>query len=298
MRAHTYTGYLTLLFAVCAVFLFPSKASAYLMGDGGCTTDSVSITGISETSSGTPIYSGSLNATSCAGLFQGINDGPANNPDPNIGELEDGFLNGEPVKTGPRTEDGLDPLTFIDSTELQALSGDGIFDDPGWIHLAEIDADSGTRYSFLDTLDLASVLDVSLVCNSGPPNDCKGGTWNLAVDPAAIAAVQAILGPNSFDHLAFVFKSSTAVSIYDFDFIDLAPAIGGGFNFATAYTFTGNWNMDDFQNPNNNNAQGYSHISFWARDPADGTEIPTPGTLVLFGLGLLLLLFRLRLGRA
>lgn len=291
-----------------AGLLFNTSTQAAYINDlyaMSCTEDSVTMQSITKTVGGDTLYSGSIQATSCAGMFLDENDDSqgASSPAPNIGELYDGFLNSEPTRNAsPQTEaqlatplntGQLDPLTFIEESDLQDLDGDGDFTDPGWIHLAHINGDNtgadgvgSVEYSYIQTLNLSSVLDIAFDCDVG---GCTSGTWTVSALANSIADVSAILGENSFDHLAFVFKGGkSGVGIYDFDFKELVgdATLPNDFNFSTPYTFSGIWNMDDLKGPKGQ-AQNYSHVNIWARDPATGSQIPEPATIALFGLGLL-----------
>ncbi len=274
------------------------------------TETSVTITSITKvTGVGTihDVNSAPVNTTSCLGMFGSINDDPASSPSPNIGQLNDGFMNGELVNYNPpggnNNEDlGLDPLSFIDPSDLQNLGSDlgpdGLFNDPGWIHLANIqDSDSGDNpgtitYSESGGLPINDVLTITFDCNVG--SDCKAGTWSLKAEPNILELIEPILGAGTFDHLALVLKGGTSgVGIYDFDFIDLVAnnAFSGpdGLDFVTPYLITGTWNTDDLLATNGQfQPQRFSHANFWARDPTGGsTDVPEPATIALFGLGLL-----------
>lgn len=251
---------------------------------------------------GTVHTGSSIQATSCAGMFLGANDDSqgASSPTPNIGQLGNGFLNGETINTGMGTTGELDPMTFIEPSDLQALDPDGVFDDPGWIHLANFQ-DSGSNtsnptYSFIgsgaNSLDLNVVLDITFDCNVG--SDCKAGTWSIATTTNILSLIQPILGVGTFDHLALVLKGgNSGVAVYDFDFPDLTDpyAFSGPdiLDYVTPYTFTGTWNTDDLLATNGQfQPQRFSHANFWARDPFGGsTDVPEPATIALFGLGLL-----------
>lgn len=258
-----------------------------------CTTDSVTLNHIEiiPSDGNNVIWTGSKDATSCAGLFPGNDDqGGLSNPNPNIGHENDGLLNGE--------NGVLDPLTFIDSSDLQDLDNDGIFSDPGWVHLANIQqtgtntdySGNAVNYSKLggdSGLELADFLDIRFNCDS---TECTAGTWSLETLPGIFEEVQAILGENSFDHLAFALKAGNEQSgggwaVYDFDFTELAPDLGD-FNFVTPYYFEGTWNMDDF---GYKKPKQFSHINVWARDPSNSSKVPLPATLLLLLPGLIAL---------
>lgn len=224
-----------------------------------------------------------IDATSCFGVIAG-NDhqGGLSAPDPNIGQLNDGLLNGE---------GGLiSPLQFITQDQLLDLDGDGTATDPGWIFLGDVQ--QGRGFSAYDKpLDISTILDFTLLCTGSGGDACTSGTWSLETELNIIDIVQKELGRNAFDHLALVIKASNRYAIYDFDFNILAPqflAAGGDFDFETPYSFTGTWNTQDFLNKKGK-PQDFSHISLWVRDPLVQNDVPTPGTLALLGAGLLLL---------
>ncbi|SIS76826.1 PEP-CTERM sorting domain-containing protein [Neptunomonas antarctica] len=283
-----------------------SAQAAYIVSNGQCSTDSVTLDTVTKSDGTGTVHSGSgINATSCAGMFLGANDDShdASSPTPNIGQLGNGFLNGQTVKSGNGGATGeLDPMTFIETSDLQALDSDGIFNDPGWIHLASFqdggNDSSSPSYSSIgsgaNSLNLNDVLDITFNCDTGA--DCKAGTWSIATTTDIISKVQSILGVGSFDHFALVLKGgNSGVGIYDFDFSELADPSAYAFSgpdvidFMTPYTFMGTWNTDDLLATNGQHqAQRFSHANFWARDPAAPTnEVPEPATIALFGLGLL-----------
>jgi hypothetical protein len=287
------------------LFFNTSAQAAFIVSNGQCSTDSVTLDTITKSDGTGTVHSGSsIEATSCAGMFLGANDDSqsASNPTPNIGQLGNGFLNGQTVVSGNGGATGeLDPMTFIETSDLQALDPDGIFNDPGWIHLANFqdggnDSSSPTYSSIsngTNSLDLDLVLDITFNCNTGA--DCKAGTWSIATTTNILSLIQPILGVGTFDHFALVLKGGTSgVGIYDFDFSELtAPYAFSGpdiLDYVTPYTFTGTWNTDDLLATNGQHqAQRFSHANFWARDPA-GTptnKVPEPATIALFGLGLL-----------
>ncbi len=271
--------------------------------DVACTLDSVKIATV-ETSpldSNGIIYSGqAINSTSCQGLYFGNDyDGNWNSTGANIsqmgsnseaislnvsntGVVNDGLLNGE---GGLLSTTWFQPLPALPQSPLLDLDGNGVATDPGWIRLGKIE--NGTYKSDSirvgDTvLNIDDILNISMNCTS---SGCTSGTWTLETELNVITVVQALLGRNAFDHLAFVLKSSDRFAVYDFDFNLLSQGLPG-FNYTTPYSFTGSWDTNDFMNPNNTNAQAISHISIWARDPAGTSEVPEPASLLLVGLGL------------
>lgn len=269
--------------------LISTGASAYLINPNTCTTDSFAITKM-ETS---PLDGNgvvfeappNVDSTSCFGVVDG-NDhqGGLSAPNPNIGELNDGLLNGE--------GNIVSPLQFISASQLLDLDGDGTATDPGWLFLGSVDG-GGSGIFVMDgynkPLAIDDILALTLTCTGAGGDACTIGTWTLTTELDIIDVVQALLGRNSFDHLAFVTKSAQGFAIYDFDFNiilqSLLDAGGAGFDYVTPYSFTGIWNTDDFTNQRGN-SQNYSHISVWARDPLSTTQVPVPGTLALLGLGL------------
>ena len=242
----------------------------------------------------TELLSRSYGATGCVGVFERENDdqGGISDPDPNIGQLNDGMLNGE--------GDLFDGMEFISEDDLQDLDGDETFDDPGWIHLAEymtyenspstIDySDIGPSYLSDNVLDIGSLLNISLTCNVGDIDDgCTDLDWTIATDPSIIEQVQALLGPATFDHLAFSIKSGNDFAVYDFDFNKIF-AEEPDVDFLTPYILSGSLNTRDFPNPNANAYHAISHMNIWARDPFESVRVSEPSTLSLFALMLILL---------
>lgn len=285
--------------------------AAFITPTGKCSLDSVTITSIEVSpldGQGKLVGFPKTNATSCFGMADGNNDSVQVGD--NIGALNDGLLNGEIIKQSGL---GMNPNFFLTSGDkLLDLNGDGIVTDPGWIELGR-SAGAGKTVNYntitngTKTLAIGSVLELGLTLTCPPPltqanNDakkisgpkdtaltspeCSSGTWFLSTKTNIITEVQKVLGRNSFDHLAFVFKAGTEWAVYDFNF-NLLPA--GSFDFVTPYSFTGTWNTDDF-----GGGKELSHFSIWARDPAPAdNKVPEPATLALLAVGLL----ALRLGK-
>lgn len=260
-----------------------------------CSVDSFTIKTIEKSpldGSGV-IFSGSQNATKCVGLFTG-NDSvsPFNNPNPNIGQLNDGLLNGqEGVLASDWFNNPATPSPMLD------LDNNGTYTDPGWIYLGKAE-NNGPGMTFnMDAhdkpLNIADILNIQFTC----VGDCTKGTWSLETSMDIIEQVQNILGRNAFDHLAFVIKASDRFAVYDFDFNMLALGLPD-FNYTTPYSITGTWNTEDFLNTDvggkgkgkdkEGKPQDVSHISVWARDPIPTAtnEVPEPGSLALAGLAL------------
>lgn len=239
-----------------------------------CTVDSFTIT--SATISGTSLtanFNPGINATRCYGVIGGNDEsGGTLNPDPNLGWLGDGLLNGE--------GNLVSPTQFITADQLQALEDPTKPVDPGWIMLGYFDGDSGSLTTSTKPFDLTEVLTLEFNAN---------GTWSLTTVANIVEILEQKL-PNRtyFDHLAFTIKSGNENSgggwaIYDFDFNKIQ-----GFDLTTPYSFTGTWNTDDF------GGKDISHLSIWARDPITPNKVPLPGTLLLIGAGLMALGFSRR----
>ncbi len=252
-----------------------------------CQPEYVQLTSIKEVSaaanpldgvvlSGELLANGPYDATNCL-VFDG-NDDPSD-PVVNVGQKDDGLLN---TTYGPD-----DSLFFIEPDELQNLDDNpfGVADDPGWIQLADINENLDVSYGQSGPvtpgglfLDIDQLLDMSFTCVGGSQGDCKEVEWVIQTDPTIIGQVQQLLGEATFDHLAFSIKVAQHFIIYDFDFVDIfdtEPSL----NFLTPYQLSGTLYTGDFLNKNNN-PQGISHISVWARDPADSSVVVSePSTI-------------------
>jgi hypothetical protein len=105
------------------------------------------------------------------------------------------------------------------------LDGDGFVDDPGWIRLGEVGgAGNPVSYETAGGLAISNLLSISMSCtNAG----CTSGTWSLVTEANIIQLITDALGCKSFDHLAFVMKSSNNYAIYDFNFNHVGLASAG-----------------------------------------------------------------------
>jgi hypothetical protein len=217
----------------------------------------------------------------------------------NIGERHDGLLNGE---GNVIPEDELKALAdFVDA------DGDGSENDPGWIHLANIQFDdkaetSTTDYSSISgttgiTMGVADLLSIDFTCDKD--SECTSGTWTIDTQGDSIFdSLDALgLGDSIFDNLVFTFKSgnqpkgtqandeNSRVVLYEFDFTDITDALTFDEDFfSSAYDFSGTWNTGDLS------LKGLSHANAWVHDPLVFSEdfeeeIPSPAPLALLGIG-------------
>ncbi len=122
----------------CCYLLTSFSVNASLLKD--CTVNSVTLDAISSIADNTDtnLLSSSHDATSCVGTYWGQDDKqgwpwhwPTGYPDTNVGQLNDGLLNGE--------GNLFDGMEFIDSDDLQDLDGNGVATGPGWIHLGHVE---------------------------------------------------------------------------------------------------------------------------------------------------------------
>ncbi|MDT0604449.1 PEP-CTERM sorting domain-containing protein [Thalassotalea castellviae] len=279
---------------MCSAAFISTNASATLVSAGECTTDSVTLDHVSVVgdNTNTNLLSSGHDATSCIGTYWGQDIiGGGAYTDNNIGELGDGFLNGQwGVLTGNE---------FLDGPEdLQDLDGDGNATDPGWIHLGDTwkkwSTGFTTSYDEVGTheeitFQVNELLTLSFGCKeyfasfvSGYNCADNSGYWKLTTELGIIDDVQSLLGKATFDHLAFSINSLTRFAVYDFNFKDIFAAENNAdLNFNTPYMLSGSFNMDDF--PTFGNDAQPLHINVWARDPA---QVPEPSTILLAGLGL------------
>ena len=275
-----------------------------------CLTSSVQITSITSVEPvGTNIVAENtaINSTSCLGFITYPDNDWGNNPRLNQGGLEDGLLNGEPVRKGKGSNKDEyyvpgDYFLTNDNDSMVNLDGIGEANDPGWIRLGGAETKSEGEWNFqydsIGSFDIGSVIDELSFSDDG--------TWTLAVNPSAIPFATAALGRATvFDHLAFVMKGPNkggkkdgnndgSWAIFDFNFHDL---IDDGLDISlgdTAYKFTGVWDQDLFINDD-----ALSHMSIWAHDPPaalnvpePSTDVPEPSTLAIFALAIICLASR------
>ncbi len=291
------------IIGVLFLFLTQSAFAGFIANSGTCDVARATLTSIEQIvapplpsgqPSGTNLLSTSYDATACVGVYPGNDDaGGLSSPSPNIGQAGDGLLNGEDIFNGEE---------FVDPSDFQALDANGIKDDPGWIHLAHFDSENNAAgnisYSTVGpsplndpllTLDVSDLLTLSLSCSVAGDNltDCDSIDWLLTTKLDIIDNVQELLGPSTFDHLAFSVKAGNQKSgggfaVYDFNFKTIFAAENNpALNFLTPYQLGGTLNTMDL------GSKGISHLNVWARDPIDNTtRVPEPSSLALFALAI------------
>lgn len=266
--------------------------AAVISSTAGCNLANLTLTTVEKVGSNVNLLSQSHHATECAYYYGNDDAGGVSSPDPNIGQLNDGLLNGEA---------GFDYFHFIDPSDLQILDKDNVADDPGWIHLANLGENFSANYSNIGpaplgdgtSLDgnsgsnstaLEDLLKITFACTSGSTGDCTAGTWNLNIIDAngLVSAVQSLLGRSAlFDQLAISLKSRSLPGgqhesiIYNIDFKDIFAAENNPqkLNLQTPYNLGGTFNTADI------GGKGISHINVWARDPAQLVEVSTPASI-------------------
>jgi len=294
---------------------------ADLLVTGDCNIENATLTSIQRStldisaSSGGPdgheLLNGPHNASECIGIYAGNDSETTGN---NIGELNDGLLNGEGPLTGYEFIDGLidgNDNLYYDGDPLD-IDGNNIADDPGWINLAKVEiSDAGiagtTKYntvtSYADSnigLNIEDILKLTFTCDNNSEGDCTTINWTLTTDIDIAKTVEEVLGRSTFDHLAFIAKAGNGNdngngnqydkgwAVYDFNFYEIFDKeTPGTFNFDTSYSLSGAIKIKpgDF-------GAGLSHLTVVARDPKALTTIPEPTSIALFGLSLILLSVR------
>jgi hypothetical protein len=270
-------------------------------------------TGDSVPTSSNLLKNGPYNASECVGIYAGKDNVQTEN---NIGEFEDGFLNGEgSILTGSEFIDGLidgNANLWYDGDPLD-IDGDTVATDPGWINLGKFDVDNNSlegdkeviSFDGTKSLMISDVLQFTFSCLGG--SECSTINWTLTTDIDIAETVREVMGRSTFDHLAFVTKAGNIQpdkdgnlprdkdgnfkkvdqgwAIYDFNFYEIfgKEKMKGNdvFDFETAYSLSGSIDIKgsgDF-------SAGLSHLSIWARDPL--ATVPEPSTLAIFALGMI-----------
>ncbi|MCW8107280.1 hypothetical protein OPS25_02020 [Alteromonas ponticola] len=293
--------------AVLALSAQVTQAQPLAMAIASCSLSDVTLEAITNVGTGDPapgngLLSQSYDASVC--INNGDNDdaGGRNEPDPNIGQLGDGYLNGEEHQGSSfdAVANGL-----ITASDLEDLDNNGTFTDPGYIHLAHFGENvvdgklERTYYSDVgfagNTFNVGDFLSIDFMCDQ--TDECKSGTWSLKLsdDPNVIADIQDALGrPAIFDQLVFTIKagaeqSGAGLAIYMFDFDDIfAVEDNPALNFTTPYEFYGTFSTAGLLD------KGISHLNVWARDPVLTGDVSTPATAGLLMLSLFALRRKLR----
>ncbi len=257
----------------------------------------------------------SYDSTLCFGVFPGGNDDQhgLSSPNPNIGHLGDGLLNGQladggVIGTGPidptftqsgdsspnyftgmefivDVDNDLQNLGYIDGSGVQ--HDDVLDNDPGWIHLAHFDGDNGSVVYDTAGEGMTNALDISALLTLTFTFDPTGrtgnsGRWTLTTHPDVIDEAQDLLGNSTFDRLAVSFKAGNAFVVQSLNFKTIFGIEDNPYlNFMTPYQLSGTFATGDLEN------HDISHMNIWARDPSDKSVIPEPSTLILLGAGLL-----------
>lgn len=261
----------------------------------GCTKDTYQITAAGLAGGPLSAIPGGIQSTSCIGVYGTPNNiNSFNAAQPNLGYLGDGLLNGQKNDVGKVL---VSPTQFITASQLQDLNPatTGAI-DPGWVQLGTLAANSGnlTTYNVTPTggpaFNLNQVMSysqtVTNTTNGGGTPGGIAGTWTLTLNPNIVSILNAagLFQRSSFDHLAFELKAGSNWAVYDFDFNSI-----GGFDLTKPYSMSGTFNLNDFRNSTNTSDQGISQLAVWARDPVveQTTNVPEPGIMGLFGIGLL-----------
>lgn len=142
-----------------------------------CTVDSFSINTIEKSplNGSDVVYVGTvINATKCIGLYSGNDSGTLTQPNPNLGGLNDGLLNGQ---DGVLSSTWFQAPTGLPQSPMLDLDGDGDFTDPGRIYLGKTTntnvEDSGVVLSkfVMDgynlPINMDEILTVKVECGAG-----------------------------------------------------------------------------------------------------------------------------------
>ena len=286
-----------ILITIFVMLFCRSAFSSVITGPLPCETSRLQLTSMTNIGSNNNLLSDIYTASECAAFTGNDDKQGASSPNPNIGQLNDGLLNGEA---------GFDPFLLIDPTDLQALDSDGVANDPGWIHLANIQGINDVTYSSvgpaplgngasISAIQLNDLLDITFACTTGNASDCTEGTWSLSIINTnnIISTVQDVLGRSAvFDQLAISIKAGGGFSVYNFDFKDIFAAENNpnSLNLNTPYNLGGTFNTLDLA------GKGVSHINVWARDPAQTLSVPVPPAILMYFLSIGLLFCRAKSG--